>query len=99
MFEKLIFSLLFFEHGYLSNGKRQVLDIQNMSLEHPDLVNRVSFFLYLGPSFYFMTKKGNFYVIFSYYFSKFYEMKTKLYKNNLRQSSLYQNVDYMYRQF
>ena len=34
-----------------------------MSLKHSDQVNCVSECL-LGPSLYFMTKKGNFYVIF-----------------------------------
>ena len=46
MFEILIFSLLFFEHGYLSNGRWYILDIKNMSLKHSDLVNCVSDFLF-----------------------------------------------------
>ena len=44
MFEKLIFSLLFFEHRYLSYGSWYGLDIYNMSLKHSDLVNCVSHF-------------------------------------------------------
>ena len=35
-----------------------------------------------------MTKKGNIYVIFSHYFSRFYQMKTRPYTKNLRPSSL-----------
>ena len=46
MFEKLIFSLLFFEHGYLSNGMWYILDIYNVALKHSDLVNGVSEFLF-----------------------------------------------------
>ena len=46
MFEKLIISLLFFEHGYLSNGRWYVLDILNMALKHSDLVNCVSEFIF-----------------------------------------------------
>ena len=70
-----------------------------MSLKHSDLVNCVSDFFYLGPSLDLMTKKGNFYVIFSLYFSRIYKMKARPYKNNLRHSSLDQNVGYMYRKF
>ena len=36
--EKLIFSLLFFDYGYLSKGKMCILDIGNMSSKHSDLV-------------------------------------------------------------
>ena len=67
MFKKLIFSLLFFEHEYLSNGRCYVLDIQNMSLKHANLVNLVSDFLFRAY-FGFYDKKGKllcyFFIIF-----------------------------------
>ena len=44
---------------------------------------------YEGHGFYFMTKiTGNFYGIFSPYFSRFYKMITRPYITNLRQGSL-----------
>ena len=55
--------------------------------------------LYLGLGFNFMTKTGNFYVIFLYYFSRFHKIKTRPYIKDLRHSSLDQDVGYMYREF
>ena len=55
---KLIFSLLFFEHGYLTWCKLYTYQIFNMYRKHSDLVKGVSDFFYLGPSFYFRAKNG-----------------------------------------
>ena len=43
----------------------------------------------LGPSFHFMTKKGNFYVIFSYYFSRFYQMKSETGAQDIHFGTIY----------
>ena len=46
-----------------------------------------------------MTKAGIFYIIYLYYFSRFYQTKTRPEIKNLRHSSLDRNVGYMYRKF
>ena len=45
-FGKSIFSLLFFEHGYLSNDWQCILDIWEVSSKHFNLVKCVSEFLF-----------------------------------------------------
>ena len=54
---KLIFLLLFFEHGYLTWCKTYIYQIFNMYRKNSDLGKGVSDF-YLGPSFYFREKMG-----------------------------------------
>ena len=48
-----------------------------MHLKH--FSNYSELYIYLGHSFYFMTKKGNIYVIFSHSFSRFYKIITRFY--------------------
>ena len=54
---KLIFLLLFFEHGYLTWCKTYIYQIFNMYRKHSDL-GKVSQIFYLGPSFDFRAKNG-----------------------------------------
>ena len=72
MSEKPIFLLLFFEHAYLTNPHMCRLEILGMHWKRSNLVNYVSELLFRFFFFYFMTKKGNFYAIFSHYFSRFH---------------------------
>ena len=50
---------------------------------------------YLGSSFYFMTKKGNFWCFFETFFSKFHKTKTRAYTKNLRHGSLDRYLNFM----
>ena len=54
---------------------------------------------YLGLGFNFMTKNGKLLCCFFYYFSRFYQTKTRPYIKNLRHSSLDGNVGYTYQKF
>ena len=68
MLEKHNFSLLFFEHEYLSNPKSCILESLTMHEKHCILVNCVSEFLF-RPWFIFYDKKREtfiqlFYIIF-----------------------------------
>ena len=62
--EKLIFSLLFFQHGYLSNQSLWSLEILTMYWKHSDLVNCVSEFFLLRTYFLFYDKKRETFIVF-----------------------------------
>ena len=59
---KLIFPLLFFEHGYLTWCKTYTYMLFNMDKKHSDL-EKVSQICYLGPSFHFRAKRRVTFVI------------------------------------
>ena len=61
---KVIFSLLFFEHQYLAYYLTCMHQLLHMFSTHTNLGKGLSDF-YIGPRFYFMTKKRVTFVIFS----------------------------------
>ena len=59
-------------HNFDGTNLKPYMWLDNVCLE-----GNVSQFFYLGPSFYFMMKTGNFWLIFETYFSRFHKMKTR----------------------
>ena len=55
--QKMHFQLLFFEHQYLAYYNRLTAEMFDTYSQHSYLVNCVSDFFYLGPSFYFMKSR------------------------------------------
>ena len=87
-----IFPLLFFEHEYLNNRELYILKILGMTGKLSDLVNCVSALLFRVWYISYDKKTGNFYPTILHYFSRFYQMRTRPYIKNQRQSPLNQNV-------
>ena len=91
MSEKPIFLLLFFEHAYLTNPHMCSLEIFGMHLKHSNLVNCFSDLLFRVYFLFYDNKRETFMLCFHIIFLDFIK-KTRTYINNLRHSSLDQNV-------
>ena len=81
------FLIVHISTNFVLDGPKLWMDVPNIHVE-----GSVSQIFVLGLTFHFMSKNGNFMIIYLIFFLSFIKKRTRTYTKNLKHSSLHSNV-------